>query len=102
MVGKLLVTKISADGEQVAFEISNVPFEQMKELSQQLNVIADARMYEMNMRMLESTKLLNTLTSDERMRFRAILDVLYGRGDPEHIYRGLKSYMKDLEEAGID
>lgn len=88
---RLAITKVSAQGEQISIdipswnpvtgEIVHNNAEEMSALFNEAMALADTRLLEMNMRMLEARDVRKYFDDEHWMKLVAIFDVLAGRQD---------------------
>jgi len=97
---KCLIQKSSADGEQIVFEVSGCSVvAEMEQVVKEALIVCDDRLMEMNIRVLDTNELMQTLNQDELVKFTTILDVMYGRASVAAALNRLSIHEEDKQLA---
>lgn len=94
---RCLLNKTTADGETLTFEGASEDVSSIDILVKELTKIADGRMKEMNIRLINRKKLMNHLEENEKNKFELILSYLYGEVSYDIVENRLNIYEEDVK-----
>lgn len=101
------IVKTTATGEQLIVDINqcnpitgaqDYTKEELDALVEESIAFADARMIDMNMRMLEAYQLNQFMTEQELLKLKQVLEVLCGRMSPQQLLNRWQSAQEETAE----